>query len=112
LETISKSWKQSPLVVIAKADPDGNLWTTVKASIDDCKKTLEELDRVVNDVQKESFFGRGFMRRPTKSMRLNRKMKDILTFRQQVQSYSVGMQSALQMINVYARSNAHIADVC
>jgi hypothetical protein len=32
--------------------------------IDDCKKTLEKLDKVVNDVQKESFFGRGFMRKP------------------------------------------------
>lgn len=101
LDAISKSWKQSPLIVIARADPDGNLWTSVKASIDECKKTLERLDGVVNDVQRESIFGRGFFRKPTRSIRLNRKTNDILAFRQQIQSYSIGMQSALQMINVY-----------
>jgi hypothetical protein len=105
LDAISKSWSQSPLIALAQADPDGNLWISVKTSIDECKRTLEKLDRELNNVQKDSLFGKGFMRRPTKQLKLNMKMKDIHLYRQQVQSYSGGMQSALQMINVYVVSS-------
>jgi hypothetical protein len=108
-ETISKSWKQLPPIIIAKADPDGYLWITVKASIDDCSKSLRNLDGVVNYIEKESFFGQSFLRKPAKSIRLNRKTKDILVPRQQVQSYSVSMQSALQMINVYVVKRISLA---
>jgi hypothetical protein len=100
LDAISKSWRQIPLIAVAQADPNGDLWVNVKASIDNCRKTLRRLEKEVNKVQKDNIFVRGFLRKPTQQLRLNMKVKDIQLFRQQVQSYAGGMQSALQMINV------------
>ncbi|KAF1816362.1 hypothetical protein P152DRAFT_120686 [Eremomyces bilateralis CBS 781.70] len=98
LGAICKSWKQSPLTAIAQADPDGSLWSSVKASLDDCGRTLGRLEKNVNDIQqKDSFFGR---LKVTRSIRFNLKAKDVMVFRQQIQTYNGAMQSSLQMINV------------
>lgn len=100
LGAIAKSWKQIPFIAVAQADPDGNLWSAVKTTLDDCKSTLEKLDNKINDVQREGVFGRGLMRKATKQIKLNMRMKDIVLFKQQIHWYNSGMQSALQMINV------------
>jgi hypothetical protein len=100
-EAISQTWTQYPKIVAAEAGNNGNLWASVKATIDDCKSTLGKLDTKLDEVQNGGFFGRGFLRKPTKLVKLNMKMKDILLFKQQVHSYNNAMQSALQMINVY-----------
>jgi hypothetical protein len=100
LDAISKSWSRSPLIAIARADPDGKLWVNVRTLIDECRKTLQKIEEELVDTQKDNFFSRGFMRKPSRAIKLNMKAKDIQQFRQQVQSYSTGMQSALQMINV------------
>jgi hypothetical protein len=100
-EAISQTWTQHPKIVAAEAGNNGNLWASVKATIDDCKSTLGKLDTKLDEVQNGGFFGRGFLRKPTKLVKLNMKMKDILLFKQQVHSYNNAMQSALQMINVY-----------
>lgn len=98
--SVSQAWKQNPLLVAAQANTDGNLWTSVRASLDDCKNTLEKLKKKIDEVQKSSFLGRGFLRKPTMSIKLNMKMRDITTFKQQIHSYNSAMQSALQMINM------------
>lgn len=99
LEAISQSWTQNPIIA-TQAHSDGNLWSSVRASLDDCKSTLAKLDKKLDDIQKSSFLGRGFFRKPTKLIKLNMNMKDILVFKQQIHSYNGAMQSALQMINV------------
>jgi hypothetical protein len=100
-EAISQTWTQHPKIVAAEGGSNSNLWASVKATIDDCKSTLGKLDTELDEVQKGGFLGRGFLRKPTKLVKLNIKMKDILLFKQQVHSYNNAMQSALQMINVY-----------
>jgi hypothetical protein len=89
------------MIVAAEASRNGNVWASVEASIDDCKKTLQKLDAKVDEVQTLGFVGRGLFRKRSKLIKLNMKMKDILLFKQQVHSYNSAMQSALQMINVW-----------
>lgn len=88
------------MIAAAETNNNGNLWASVKASINDCKITLAKLDSKLDEVQTGGFLGRGFLRKPTKLVKLNMKMKDIVLFKQQVHSYNNAMQSALQMINV------------
>jgi hypothetical protein len=52
-------------------------------------------------------FGRGFLRKPTKLMMLNMRIKDITAFKDQMQSYNNAMQGALLMINVYVLPHTH-----
>ena len=99
LSRVLEAWKQNPLLVAAQANTDGNLWIGVRASLDDCKNTLEKLEKKIDEVQKSSFLWRGFLRKPTMSIKLNMRIKDITTFKQHIHSYSSAMQSALQMIN-------------
>lgn len=105
LDSISKTWKRNPQIANAQTDPDGTLWVSVKASIDDCKATLEKMSLMLDDVQKGGFVGRGFLRRPTKQIKFSLKTKDISVYKQRVQSYNSAMQSALHMINLYAYHN-------
>jgi hypothetical protein len=100
-EAISQTWTQHPMIAAAEASSNGNLWASVKISIDDCKNTLEKLDAKLDEVQTAGFLGRGLLRKPSKLVKLNMRMKDILLFRQQVHSYNSAMQSALQMINMW-----------
>ena len=100
LEVVSQAWKQNPLLVAAQANADGNLWISVQVSLDDCKNTLEKLEKKIDKVQKSSFLWRGFLRKPTMSIKLNMRMRDITTFKQHIHSYSSAMQSALQMTNM------------
>ncbi|OCL14343.1 hypothetical protein AOQ84DRAFT_435739 [Glonium stellatum] len=101
LKALSQAWNQNPLLVAAQANTDGgSLWTSVQASLDDCENTLGKLEKKLDEVQKSSFLGRGFLRKPTMSIKLNVRMRDISAFKQQMHSYSTAMQSALQMINV------------
>jgi hypothetical protein len=98
-EAISQTWSNNPQIAIA-SNSDRDLWSSVRASLDDCQKTLKRLDKKLDELQASSFLGRGFLRRPTKLIKLNMSMKDITTFKQQIHSHSNGMQSALLMINV------------
>ncbi|KAK2813712.1 hypothetical protein FQN50_000110 [Emmonsiellopsis sp. PD_5] len=100
LDAISKTWANIPLIAFVRSDPNGELWVNVKASVEDCQETITNLDKELASIRKGSRFGRGFMRKPTKQIKLNMKMHDIQLFRQQIQSHTAGMQSALQMINV------------
>lgn len=100
LDAISRSWSQNKLVIAAQAKNDRYLWESVKASLDDCKTTLEKLDVKLGEVQKGGFLDRSFLRKPAMAVKLNLRMKDIIVFRQQMHSYNNAMQSALQMINM------------
>jgi hypothetical protein len=99
-EAISQSWTQNPMIAAAETHSDGNLWGSVRASLDDCQSTLGKLNKKLDELQNGSVFARGFLRKPTKLIKLNMNMGDILLFKQQIHSYNNAMQSALQMINV------------
>ena len=100
LDAVSRSWRENPLVASAQVSNEGYLWESVKTSLEDCKATLQKLDLILDEVRKDGFLERGFLRRPAKTVKLNMKMKDIVLFRQQLHSYNNAMHSALQMINV------------
>lgn len=99
-DSISKTWRRNPQIASPQSDPDGTLWTSVKASIDDCKATLEKLALALEDLQNAGSFGRGFLRRPMKQVKFSFKIKDIQVYQQRVKSYNSAMQSALSMINL------------
>jgi hypothetical protein len=101
LDSVSNASKQAPRVVIAEIDPDGGLWETVRATLGDIQGTLDKLNQLLAEVQKNSVFSRGFLRRPTKQIKFSMKLKDITTFKDRIKSYNTAMNSALQMINVY-----------
>jgi hypothetical protein len=52
LDALSKSWNQNPSIALAQADPDGTLRGSVKALIDECSKTLRELENTLDGVTK------------------------------------------------------------
>jgi hypothetical protein len=99
-EAVSQSWRQNPMIAAAQINSDGNLWGSVRASLDDCQRTLGKLNQKLDELQNRGVFARGFLRKPTKLFMLNMKMKDILLFKQQIHSYNNAMHSALLMINL------------
>jgi hypothetical protein len=100
LKAINKSWNQNSATALRQADLDGNLWVTVRASLGDCRATLERLGRELNGVQSTGFFRKSFLRRPVTQIRLNLRMSDIVIYKQRIQSHNSAMQSSLQMISV------------
>jgi hypothetical protein len=106
-EAIGAAWTQNPRIFKAQTGTDGNLWGSVEASLEDCQLTLAKLNSKLDELKKTSVFGRGFLRKPTKLVILNMRIKDIAAFKDQIQSYNNAMQSALLMINVYVLSRTH-----
>ncbi len=88
------------MVITAQAGQQRNLWGSVSTSLEDCQITLARLNSRLEELNKGSFFGRSFLRKPTKLVMLNMRLKDIVSFKQQIQSYNSAMQSGLLMINV------------
>jgi hypothetical protein len=60
LDGISKSWTRIPISSFNEVDPDGSLWSSVKTSLEDCKNTLDRLDAMVQEIQKETSTSCGF----------------------------------------------------
>jgi hypothetical protein len=106
-EAIGTAWTQNPKIVTAQTGTDGNLWLSVEASLEDCQLKLARLNSKLDELKKGSVFGRGFLRKPTKLMMLNMRIKDITAFKDQMQSYNNAMQGALLMINVYVLPHTH-----
>jgi hypothetical protein len=100
LDSISKSLKENRLIAAAQTDPNGELWSSLKTTFDDCQATLDDLDKTLKEVNRPAIFGISILRRPTKQVMLNLKMKDIGLFRQRIQYYNGAMQLPLQMINL------------
>ena len=98
-KAVSGAWKDNPMIATAQVQSEGDLWGSVKSSLDDCEDTLRKLEKKLNEIQK-SFKKWGILKKPAKLIKLNMEMKDILLYKQQVHSYNNAMQSALQMINM------------
>ncbi|KAK7422742.1 hypothetical protein QQZ08_009366 [Neonectria magnoliae] len=111
LESISNATVQASQVVIAEIDPEDNLWTSVMDTLGVIKGTLRKLDLLLADIERtNSVFSCGFLRKPTKQMRLSLRTKDIATYRNRIQAHSTAMTSALQMINLNS-SQENLFDV-
>ncbi|KAJ3546014.1 hypothetical protein NM208_g2227 [Fusarium decemcellulare] len=100
LESISNASARVPQVVVAEIDPGNGLWATIRATLDDIKNTFNKLNQLLAELEKTSFFSRGFLRKPTKQIRFSLRSKDITTYKDRIKSYNTAMTSALQMINV------------
>jgi Fungal N-terminal domain of STAND proteins len=101
LDTISKSLKQSHIIVASTSGANQDLWSSLKATLDDCGSTLDKLDQKLEEVKGSAPSGLAMLRRPIKHFRLSLKIKDIALFRERIQFYNGAMQLPLQMINVY-----------
>jgi hypothetical protein len=106
-EAIGTAWTNNPRIVTPQTGTDGNLWGSVEASLEDCQLTLAKLNSKLDELNRGGVFGRGFLRRPSKLVMLNMKIKDIAAFKDQIRSYNNAMQSALLMINVYVLPRTH-----
>ncbi|RYC79538.1 hypothetical protein BFJ63_vAg17574 [Fusarium oxysporum f. sp. narcissi] len=101
LNSISNRSVQVPRVAIAEIDPDNGLWGSLRATLDDVKRTFEKLDQLLAELEKSScFFSRGFLRRPSKQIRFSLRSKEITIYKDRIKSYNTAMTSALQMLNI------------
>ncbi|CAJ0551398.1 Ff.00g113280.m01.CDS01 [Fusarium sp. VM40] len=100
LESIRSASVRVPQAILAEIDPGNGLWSTIGATFIDMKTTFNRLNQLMAELEKTSFFSRGFLRKPTKQIRFSLRSKDISTHRDRIKSYNTAMISALQMINV------------
>lgn len=101
LESVSNAATQVPRMVVTEIDPENTLWASVRNTLDDIRHTIEKLNQLLVDVQKTTnVFSLGFLRKPTKQLRLSLRSRDITTYNDRIKSYNTAMTSALQMINV------------
>jgi hypothetical protein len=102
LRSITTSFNDPTLAATALKSQTGHEaqhWENVRRSMDDCKVTLAELERILVKVNKTDG---GFLRRPKKVMKLAMKEQNIALFKQQIAAYRQTMQLSLQLITVYA----------
>jgi hypothetical protein len=97
---IAQSWNSIPRAAIKRADPDGTLWQSVNASIDECNVTLKKLKKKVDSVGTDGLLGHGFLRKPVRQIKLDLGAKDIANFRAQIQSHNTGLHGSMHMITV------------
>lgn len=102
LESIRSASVRVSQAILAEIDPGNGLWSTIGATFIDMQTTFNRLNQLMAELEKTSFFSRGFLRKPTKQIRFSLRSKDISTHRDRIKSYNTAMISALQMINVYA----------
>jgi len=101
LASISTSFNNPLLATAALRSQTGHEaqhWRDVRQSMDDCKSTLEDLERILESIKKESG---GFLWRPKKLIRLEMKSTEIQLLKQQVNAYRQTLHLLLQLINVY-----------
>ena len=102
LDTLGSSFKDASLAERAlelQTGYEGEHWRHVKRSMDDCKVTLDNLQRILDRVNKVEV--RGIMRRPIKKFKLDINSGDIELLKQHIAAYRRTMQLSLQLITVY-----------
>lgn len=105
LENIASTFQSRELVELLSSDQDhesqsAKLLTSIRPLLSDCKTTLQHLIEILGIIRAKSMWGRGFLRRPVKALKLNTKSSEIVLIRHQLRSYSSAMQMTLQMVNV------------
>jgi hypothetical protein len=100
LEGIEKMWRQNHVQLVAYAGADASLWTSIKDNVENGRKTVTKLEKALDNVSKTSIFGRGFLRKPVKALKMNLSSDDIVRYRQRITSHHLAMQGGLQMISL------------
>jgi hypothetical protein len=107
LSSIHDSFSDSSLANAALSSQTGHEaqhWINVQRSMDDCKDTLENLVRVLENVRRGSG---GFLARALRSQ-ISFKMSsaEIASLKQQIAAYRQTMQLSLQLITVHTSLSA------
>jgi hypothetical protein len=79
-------------------EKEGGQWRIVKSSMENCQRTLDKLERLLEGVNKTETGG--IFRRPVKKFKLDLKTPDIENFKQQIATYTRTVQLSLQLITV------------
>jgi hypothetical protein len=106
LSSIHDSFSDSSLANAALSSQTGHEaqhWRNVERSMDDCKGTLENLVRVLEDVKRGSG---GFLARARSQISLKMSSAEITSLKQQIAAYRQTMQLSLQLITVYTSLSA------
>ena len=106
LSSIHDSFSDSSLANAALSSQTGHEaqhWRNVQRSMDDCKGTLENLVRVLENVRRGSG---GFLARARSQISFKMSSAEIASLKQQIAAYRQTMQLSLQLITVYASLSA------
>jgi len=91
-----KSWSQDAVVTDSAQRQDSKaFWVLVQKTLEDCSTTIDQLDRLLADIQGKRRLGHLIT-----NFVLNVKSDNIVLIRQQIQSYTTVFQMAMQVINV------------
>jgi tRNA threonylcarbamoyladenosine modification (KEOPS) complex Pcc1 subunit len=91
-----KSWSQDAVMTDSAQRQDSKaFWVLVQKTLEDCSAVIDQLDRLLTDIQSKRRFGQLI-----NNFVLNLKSDNIALIRQQIQSYTTVLQMAMQVINV------------
>jgi len=96
LASINTSFKDHAYALKATTGHERRHWECVEKSMNDCYRTLESLKNVLEKVKKDG----GFFLRPIKQVKLKMNSAEIITLKQQIQSYKETMNLSLQIISL------------
>jgi hypothetical protein len=102
LSSINDSLNDNTLANAAFSSQTGHEaqhWRNVQRSMDDCKNTLENLIRVLENVRRSNG---GLLSRARSQISLGMSSAEIASLKQQIANYRQTMQLSLQIITVYA----------
>ena len=83
----------------ARSEDNAGLWSSVVGALDDCRQTVQMLDKKVSG-SKGHVTRQNIFKRSVSQLKLNVKDDDIRTLRFQIHAHTANLQVALQMINV------------
>jgi SMC interacting uncharacterized protein involved in chromosome segregation len=99
-DALQKSLQQPAMVAAARSTEQNAgpaLWKQVQRSLNDCKDTIEQLKKVLNDINPNSG---GLFRRPIQTFKESLVSGDIAELRQRLILFNSTLSLPLQMINV------------
>lgn len=104
LDSMSDSFKDPSLAESAlecQTGHEAQHWRNVRRSLDDCRETMRNLERILDNVKtKEGGFLRFFKSR----IKMDMNVGEIALLKQQVAAYRRTMQLSLQLITMHAPS--------
>lgn len=99
-DALQKSLQQPAMVAAARSaeqNAGAGLWKQVQRSLNDCKTTIEQLKKVLNDINPNSG---GLFRRPVQTFKERLVSGDVAELRQRLVLFNSTLSLPLQMINV------------
>ena len=79
-----------------------DMWEAIYGSVEDCRLYLEKLRSELSGIRKKKGEG-NIVRQAIRALELRLNKDDINNLRSQVHSHQLGLNTALQMLNVYFR---------